>query len=153
MEEMTYIFMHRRIRLAMIITDYYELLALYKTILEAKFHPDPYNNDIAGSPIVSNLLKRILSEIIDEQSKQGKCSIEEWDNWLKICNHMTFNKNNIGGMKTVWEIAIMNAQKDERFFSNSSQEKLRKIAECYLCPFECTVEELDLFINCVKKQE
>lgn len=139
----------------MVITDYYELLALYKTILEAKFHLDPYNEYIAGSPIISNLLRRVLNEVIDEQIKQGRSSAEEWDNWLKICNHMPSanNKTNISEIKTVWEIAIINAKKDERFFSDLSQEKLREIAECYLCPFKCTVEELDLFINCVIKKE
>lgn len=134
----------------MIITDYYDLLALYKTMFEAKFHPDPNNCDIAGSPIVSDLLNRVLDELIEEQSKNDVHSHEKWNNWLKICNHMPSEKQPKSEI-TVWEIAIANAKRDSRFWEDYSNEKLREIAECYLCPFKCTPEELDLFICSVKK--
>jgi hypothetical protein len=35
------------------ISNDYELLALHKTVMEAKSHPAPENSDIPGSPLVT----------------------------------------------------------------------------------------------------
>lgn len=42
------------------IGDYYELLALHKALLEAKFHQEPNNIEVCFSPIVAKLSNEIV---------------------------------------------------------------------------------------------
>lgn len=43
----------------LVISDENELLALWRLVAEAKFHPDPEDTDLWGSPFVHSLSKRI----------------------------------------------------------------------------------------------
>ena len=62
------------------IIDKFELLALHRCLLEAKFSPDPEDGDIAGSPIAAKLANSVMSELeaFDEQG---------WSEWRKAENH------------------------------------------------------------------
>ena len=42
-----------------VVSDEYELLALWRLVAEAKFHPDPEDTDLWRSPFVHSLSKRI----------------------------------------------------------------------------------------------
>lgn len=67
------------------ITDYSELLALHKTIMEAKFNDDPNNFDIIPSTIVADIAKRTIDALI-ESIAAGTLSNskEKWDKWRMI---------------------------------------------------------------------
>jgi len=54
--------------------DKWELLALHRVFIEAKFSEDPNDRDILASPIVCKMYERIFSEL--------KKSEEKWDDWL-----------------------------------------------------------------------
>ena len=43
------------------LSDYYDLLNLHKALMEAKFHDNPDNEYISGSPIIA----KIMNEIVD----------------------------------------------------------------------------------------
>ena len=43
------------------LSNYYDLLNLHKALMEAKFHDNPDNKYIAGSPIIA----KIINEIVD----------------------------------------------------------------------------------------
>lgn len=47
-----------------VVSDEYELLALWRLVAEAKFHPDPDDTDLWGSPYVHSLSKRIDDAIL-----------------------------------------------------------------------------------------
>jgi len=67
------------------ISDYSELLALHKTIMEAKFNDSPNNFDIIPSTIVANIANRTIEALIKTKAP-GKISNskEKWDKWRKI---------------------------------------------------------------------
>lgn len=45
------------------IDDKFELMALHRCLLEAKFNPHPKDRDIAGSPIVAKLVNDLIEEL------------------------------------------------------------------------------------------
>lgn len=48
-----------------VVSDEYELLALWRLVAEAKFHPDPEDTDLWGSPFVHSLSKRIDDALLE----------------------------------------------------------------------------------------
>ena len=60
------------------IKGYYDLLNLHKALLEAKFHRNPDNEFISGSPIIA----RLCNEIVDILASQKS----DWKHWRKIEN-------------------------------------------------------------------
>jgi AMMECR1 domain-containing protein len=53
------------------VSDEYELLALWRLVAEAKFHPTPEDTDIWGSPFVNALSKRVDEAIFERAKRQG----------------------------------------------------------------------------------
>ena len=60
--------------------DYYELLNLHKTLLEAKFHTNPENELVAGSPLVAKVYIQVRDLLIE--SEKGS----QWKNWFQLSN-------------------------------------------------------------------
>lgn len=104
--------------------DYYGLLNLHKSLLEAKFHTTPENELIAGSPLVANTYVQVRDLLI--QSDKGS----EWKEWFKLRNRPD-RKNQ----------AIVLMKKCERW-NNASFDEKRRIATDYLAPFIFDEEEL-----------
>jgi hypothetical protein len=48
-----------------VVSDEYELLALWRLVAEAKFQPEPEDADIWGSPYVHSLSKRIDDALLE----------------------------------------------------------------------------------------
>lgn len=104
--------------------DYYGLLNLHKSLLEAKFHTTPENELIAGSPLVANTYAQVRDLLI--QSDKGS----EWKEWFQLRNRPD-RKNQ----------AIVLMKKCDRW-NNSSFDEKRRIAADYLAPFIFDEEEL-----------
>lgn len=51
------------------IKDYYSLVSLHKSLLEAKFNLSPDNEEISDSPLVAELYGRVVSLLL--QSEKG----------------------------------------------------------------------------------
>lgn len=107
-----------------LILDYYELLNLHKTLLEAKFHTNPENELVAGSPFVANIYIQVRDLLI--QSEKGN----QWKDWFQLSNRQD-RKNQ----------AIFMMKNDKRWGSATIDEKSR-IASNYLAPFIFDDEEL-----------
>ena len=45
------------------LSDYYDLLNLHKALMEAKFHDNPDNEYISGSPIIAKIMNEIVEKI------------------------------------------------------------------------------------------
>lgn len=104
--------------------DYYGLLNLHKSLLEAKFHTTPENELIAGSPLVANTYIQVRDLLI--QSDKGS----EWKEWFQLRNRPD-RKNQ----------AIVLMKKCDRW-NNASFDEKRRIAADYLAPFIFDEEEL-----------
>lgn len=97
--------------------DYYELLNLHKTLLEAKFHTNPENELVAGSPLVAKVYIQVRDLLIE--SEKGS----QWKNWFQLSNRPERKKQ-----------AVLMMRKDKRWRRATIDEKSR-IASNYLAPF------------------
>ncbi len=97
--------------------DYYELLNLHKTLLEAKFHTNPENELVAGSPLVAKVYIQVRDLLIE--SEKGS----QWKNWFQLSNRPERKKQ-----------AVLMMRKDKRWRRVTIDEKSR-IASNYLAPF------------------
>lgn len=118
------------------IGDYYELLALHKALLEAKFHQEPNNIEVCFSPIVAKLSNEIVDALTNFNIEKKKL----WEDWRKLENHSDFRN-----------IALMNA------CSYSYWLKLNycgKVDACkaLLSPFLTTQNDIELFIEEVEQK-
>lgn len=74
------------------IEDKFELMALHRCLLEAKFNPNPNDRDIAGSPIVAKLINQLTDEL---EKIEGK----SWEEWRVAENHIDRVKNLVVALK------------------------------------------------------
>jgi hypothetical protein len=71
--------------MAFSIDNYYELMALHRVIMEAKFSIDPNDLEIQRSPMVANIANQVVEALIDmEVSKEGESSRSKWQEWRKF---------------------------------------------------------------------
>ena len=63
----------------MVVDDRYELLALHRALLEAKFVREPEDRDIAGSPFVAAIANRVVAQL--SRSEPG------WAEWRRAEKH------------------------------------------------------------------
>ncbi len=69
------------------ISGYGELLSLHKTIMEAKFHPNPENRDVLGSPHVAGIANAVMHAIIDHEVSAGRAKkAQGWRDWRQLKN-------------------------------------------------------------------
>jgi len=74
------------------IKDKFELLALHRCLLEAKFSPSPNDGDIAGSPIVAKLANEVVDELVSIDGSQ-------WNEWRIAENKEPFVSRLISALK------------------------------------------------------
>ncbi|MGY3188446.1 hypothetical protein [Lysinibacillus sp. TE18511] len=84
------------------VEGYYEILNLHKALLEAKFHKDPDNLDVAGSPIIAKICNNIVDMLSEYEIKEkGK---DSWCEWRKIENQNFFKERTVENAQNVaWE--------------------------------------------------
>lgn len=115
------------------ITDYYELLNLHKALLEAKFHRNPDNAYVAGSPIISKLCNEIVSLLAQyDVIRKGK---EDWTAWRQLYNQEYYKERAIDGIIKFggWE-KLKCSEKSDRILN-------------YISPFVCTEDEIASIIK------
>lgn len=105
--------------------DYYGLLSLHKALLEARFHEDPENGMVAGSPLVADIHVQVRDLLI--KSDKGS----QWLEWFQLGNRPDRKDR-----------AIMLIRKCKRWNKSPLDEK-EKIAAVYLSPFLYSKTELD----------
>ena len=110
------------------INEYYKVLNLHKAILEAKFHENPDNEYIAGSPIIAELCNEIVDLLARmEMHKKGK---EDWTNWRQLCNQDYYKQR-----------ILLLIAKHENWKKLTDDEKKEKV-RCYISPFSCSDDEM-----------
>ena len=104
--------------------DYYGLLNLHKALLEAKFHANPDNELVSGSPLVADIYIQVRDLLI--QSSKS----EQWKSWFQLKNRSDYKNR-----------AIIRVLTNERW-KNASDEEKKQIAGDYLAPFIYDEKEL-----------
>ena len=105
--------------------DYYGALNLHKALLEAKFHANPDNELVSGSPVIAEIYVRVR-EFLIKSDESG-----QWKEWFRLKNRLDYR-----------ERAIMRIKKCKRW-DKASFEEMRKIAGDFLAPFLYSEMELD----------
>lgn len=62
------------------VSDRKELLALHRALMEARFHPDPEQPELAGSPFIAAMSHRVVDALASEDRPK-------WDAWRKAESH------------------------------------------------------------------
>lgn len=72
------------------VNDYFELLALCKILLEAKFHEKPSNMYVQISPYTSRFCNQTVDDLIKVLVDQGNdAEAENWKEWRKLSNRVS----------------------------------------------------------------
>lgn len=115
--------------------NYYGLLSLHKALLEARFHEDPENELVAGSPLVADIHAQVRNLLI--KSDKGS----QWLEWFQLRNRPDRRDR-----------AIMLIRKCKRWDRLSPDGK-KKIVAGYLSPFLYSEAELDEVIAALDGSE
>ncbi len=119
-----------------IVSDYYELLALHRALLEAKFCDEPNDFDVSASPIIASLHKKLLQSLIKlEVEQKGSSAQDSWNNWLAIDPE-----------RREWNVGLQRAR-DERLWCEWSKEDKKKYILDLLSPFHVDNELAEIFLN------
>ena len=119
-----------------IVDEYYELLAVHRAFLEAKFCDDPTDNDVSWSPILASLHERLILKLIEAAvSRNGESERIQWNEWLVISD-----------TRREWTVALNRARTQAQWENWSDTEKLR-YSRPLLAPFTFTDELLLSFIE------
>ena len=117
------------------ISEYAELLALHQTLLEARFHPDPENVNVAWSPIISDLHKKVVACLAELETRRKKRDPTAWEDWRKLANRTHFR-----------ELAVQRAI-DMSEWKQWDSELQEYHSSNLLSPFSFSREELKDFIE------
>ncbi len=124
------------------VDDYYELLALHRALLEAKFCDEPNDLDVSASPLVATLHRKLLKSLIKiEVDKKGLSAQNDWDDWLTL---RADRREWIVGLKRVKNLDI---------WDEWSNETKKKYVLNLLSPFYVSDELVNTFLVEVKKSK
>ncbi len=116
------------------LTDYNDLLNLYKIIMEAKFHPAPVNDEVAVSPFTAKFCGELVDLLAQyEQETKGK---ERWSDWRMLCRRPDYRERILDQLCRYRQ---EKPQRWERMEAAGRQQLLRNA----ISPFTCSDEEFD----------
>ena len=121
------------------IEDYYVMLNLHKALLEAKFHKNPDNKYVCGSPIIAELHNNIIDVLSKIDEAKDKNNVGKWDNWRLLKNQCFYRQR-----------ALENALLIDRWRTMTFEEKVN-ISKNLLSPFIATQYEIVEFVNDVEQ--
>lgn len=119
--------------------DYDDLLNLHKALMEAKFHDNPDNEYVAGSPIIAKIMNEIVDILTDIDPYAKK---EDWERWRKVENHICYENG-------IYSKTLVKVSKDKLWEKYNNEEKI-VATKNYFSPFIITDKEIDEFINAVE---
>ena len=124
------------------LSDYYDLLNLHKALMEAKFHENPDNEYIAGSPIIA----KFMNEIVDILTAiDPHVNDDDWKEWRKLKNQLN---SMCGFEKNIWD-KIANRVSKDKLWKEYNIEKKIIATKNYFSPFILTDEKIENFIHYV----
>jgi hypothetical protein len=121
------------------ITEYYELVALYRALRVVKFAPQPIVPELTGSPYLADISRRIVDTLSKMEVERGKP--ERSSDW-----QIEIDPNG-----EIWQIAVRNAATTPDFWSKQTHEKKIELARIHLSPFALTDALLEDFVRQVNE--
>lgn len=119
--------------------DYDDLLNLHKALMEAKFHDNPDNEYVAGSPIIAKIMNEIVDVLTDIDPHANK---EDWERWRKLENNICYENG-------IYSKTLVKVSQDKLWEEYNYEEKI-VATKNYFSPFIVTDKEIDEFINAVE---
>lgn len=124
----------------LIITEYYELVALHRALRATKFVREVPIPELPGSPFLADISRRVVETLAQMEVERGKP--ERAADW----------QIPIGEDSEVWRIAVRNAAiKPDSWNKQTHEEKVNR-ARIHLSPFVFTDEMVETFIRQVDEQ-
>ncbi|MDA4848904.1 hypothetical protein [Hoeflea poritis] len=121
------------------VSDYHELLALHRALLEAKFCDEPNDLDISASPIISEMHKKLVKLLQEIEAGKNKDQVNHaWDEWLSIDQS-----------RREWQVALTRAR-SERSWADWNEAQKKKYVYDLLSPFILDEEAAKKFIDSVR---
>ncbi|MEO0442472.1 MAG: hypothetical protein AAFZ92_01850 [Pseudomonadota bacterium] len=117
------------------IEDYWELLALHKAIMAAKFG-NGSTREMLTSPFLASVAKKVLQAIVDaEREKGSEEKAKNWETWKKA------EKN-----RNEWDKLVEVIEQGERYQTLSDNDIAREIRDI-LSPLEITDDQISKLIE------
>jgi len=118
------------------IDDVYDLLALQKGLMEARFCSQPYDPGVSGSPNLAKIHRSVIAALRGA-NMPGGLSPDSWDKWLVIDDS-----------RREWGIAVDRAR-NHSLWSRMTDAERRALATDLLAPFAVDDEVLGKFLRAV----
>jgi hypothetical protein len=119
-----------------VVKEKYELLALHRGLLEARFCDNPNDIDVFLSPILSKIHRNVVAALIEIDDPLTSRA-EKWKAWLVLDEK-----------RREWAIAVNRAKLFPGWHNLSRDEKI-EASRVSVSPFELTEEKLLNFIKSV----
>lgn len=123
------------------VSDYYELLALHRALMEAKFTFFPNDREIAGSPFVAKISHQVVETLIQVELARGHPKkAERWEKWRRI-----------DVTRREWKIALQRISESMKRFPKQWQKwtTQQKVEYCQnvISPFKLEGKMLTKFME------
>lgn len=118
------------------ISDAYDLLALHRALMEARYCDVPNDPDVSGSPRLAEIHKKVIAAIYSA-NLPGGLSPDSWNDWLAIDDS-----------RREWRVALARAANSPRWRNLDEEGKL-SLASSLLSPFSINHEVLTKFVKSV----
>lgn len=117
-----------------LISDYYELVALYKAIHAAKFSPKPMAPELVGSPILASVAIRIAETLDQMELDQGHPERAVW-------------RRPMVPDSPLWQLCITDVMFHHEVWQTWSIEGKKRHACVIMSPYTATDEILAHFVS------
>lgn len=114
----------------------YELLALHRGLMEARFCEIANDLDVSGSPILAKIHRDVVAVLVSLKQPVGGDS-SQWKRWLSLDSN-----------RREWKIAVSRATASSWWWRLDSADKVRA-AKDLLSPFELDDQQVREFVNLV----
>ena len=123
------------------IKNKYELLALHKIFLEAKYNGSPEDYTIQSSPLVRDIYERVFELLLEDEKANPPRTIsknpETWNDWRQLGKH----SHRIEHLKA--RLALI----DSSTWCNMPQSNKQEYIELLACPLLAEQEQITELIS------
>lgn len=120
------------------LSDYHEVYALHRAILEGKFSRVPRDTEVTGSPFVASVANKTMDALIQMERELGReDAARTWEERRQMKPEL---------MGEYWEAALRDLEGAEIWLTWSIEKK-REVAANYLSPFIASDDVMRRFIE------
>lgn len=128
--------------MAFVIEDYFEMLALHRALLEAKFSENPNDVDVLGNGVVGSLIiKNIEAMKAVAKAKGENDAVKGWDAW---------KQKRIGEESREWKICLRLAFETSSWKNLNRLQKNGLIADLF-SPYSLNEDALERFFSLIEE--